>query len=172
MRFCKGLLVGIVVVGLAGCTVSTNTTAAPSNPPNPLPADAMTTARTAAAQFDSLYFASRFAASWALLAPDAQRQIPETVWVRVHDGCSSATSATSGVTRTIKSVTVFGNAAIVTESVLTLPSTRHTLEYVLNYADSRWSYSPGDLSIYHRRSIAADIAAAKAAGLCVSWKVF
>ena len=38
------------------------------------------------------YFASRFADSWSLLAPDARRQVPKAVWVGVHDGCPAATS--------------------------------------------------------------------------------
>ena len=122
-----------------------------------------------ATQFDSLYFASRYAASWSLLAPDVQRQVPKNIWIRVHEGCPAATS---GVTRTIKAVTVFGHTAIVTESILWAPSRRNTVAYVFYYAGGHWGYAPQNPGIYHHRSIAADISAAKAAGLCASWKSF
>ena len=78
-------------------------------------------------------------------------------------GCLSDNAETSGA---IKSVTVFGNAAIVTEAITGATSTHHTVESVFNYAHGRWGYSPGDISIYHHGSVAADIAAAKAAGFC------
>jgi hypothetical protein len=182
VRLWKGLLVGVAAVGLVGCTNSASTppsagpspTAAGTTEPTaaqatPLPAGAKSDVRVAAEQFDSDYFADRFAAAWYLLAPDVQRQVPKKVWAGVHDGCPSATS---GVTRVIKSVTVFGNTAIVSETVLREQSRRNTVEYVFYYMAGHWGYSPVDPGIYHRGSIAADIAAAKAAGLCVSWKAF
>ena len=188
MRLWKGLLVGLVAVGLAGCTNSAATsssadqspTAADQSPtaagtvrptaqPTPLPAGAKVSARAAASQFDSAYFASRFADSWSLLATDAQRQVPKEVWVGVHDGCPAVTSE---VTRTIRSVTVFGNTAIVTETIMLSQSRRHTVEYVFYYMDGHWGYSPGYPGIYHHGSIAADVAAAKKAGLCAGWKTF
>ncbi len=126
-------------------------------------------ARTAAARFERLYFTRKLAASWDLLAPAAKRQVSRGVWVSVHEGCPSAGA---GKVRAIKSVTVFGTAAIVTE---TLPGTLTrvgTAEDVFDYVNGRWRYSPDDLGIYHHGSVAADIAAAKAAGLCSSWKDF
>lgn len=186
MRLWKGLLAGLVAVGLAGCTTSaatsspasqaptaTGTTLRPTAQPTvkstPLPDGAKLSARAAATQFDSVYFASRFADSWSLLAPDVRRQVPKDVWVGVHDGCPAAIS---GVRRAIKSVTVFGNTAIVTETI-TLTSSRHnTVEYVYSYAAGHWGYSPAFPGIYHHGSITADIAAAKKAGLCTGWKTF
>ena len=116
-----------------------------------------------------MYFASRFAASWDLLAPDAQRRVPKNVWIKVHEGCPAATL---GVTRVIKAVTVFGSTAIVTETITGAHSKRNTIGYVFYYVDGHWGYSPLYPGIYHRGSIAADIAAAKAAGLCSSSKAF
>jgi hypothetical protein len=182
VRLWKGLLVGVVAVGLAGCTSSasttppvagpspavTGTTGSPAAPPAPVPTGAKAGVRAAAAQFDSAYFAGRFAAAWSLLAPTVRRKVTERVWVGVHDGCPSATS---GVTRAIKAVTVFGNTAIVTETVREQAS-RHTVEYVFYYMNGHWGYSPADPGIYLHRSVAADIGAAKAAGLCVGWKAF
>ena len=188
VRLWKGLLVGMVAVGLAGCTSSASTsssagqsptssgqsptaagTVKPTAQPTPLPAGAKVSARTAAAQFDSAYFASRFADSWSLLAADARREVPKDIWVGVHDGCPAATS---GVSRVIKSVTVFGSTAIVTETITLAQSRRHTVEYVFDYMDGHWGYSPVNPGIYHHGSISADVAAAKKAGLCTGWKTF
>ena len=180
MRLWKGLLAGVVAVGLAGCTNSASTpsstsqaptgagTVRPTVQPTPLPPGAKGGARAAAAQFDSAYFASRFADSWYLLAPDARRSVSKKVWVGVHDGCPAATS---GVTRVIKSVTVFGDTAIVTET-MRLAKSRKMAEYVFDYVGGHWGYSLVYPGIYHHGSIAADVAAAKKAGLCASWKTF
>ena len=83
-----------------------------------------------------------------------------------------AQSAGAGKSRIIKAVTVFGSAAIVTEAIAGAASKLGTAEDVFNYANGHWSYSPGDLSIYHHGSVAADVAAAKAAGFCTGWKIF
>jgi hypothetical protein len=177
----KALLLGVAAVGLVGCTNSVSTSSLPSQSPTtvkfsgppaakatPIPHGAASGARAAAVQFDSTYFASKFAASWDLLSADVKRAIPERVWVGVHDGCQSAQT---NVTRVIKSVTVFGYAAIVTETV-TAQSKRSTGENVFNYANGRWGYSPENLNIYHRGSVSADIAAAKAAGFCSGQQPF
>jgi hypothetical protein len=87
--------------------------------------------------------------------------------VSVHDACPSAEAAKP---RTIEAVTVFGNAAIVTETIA--EASPGTAEDVFSYVDGHWSYSPEDRSIYHHASVAADVAAAKAARLCASWKIF
>jgi hypothetical protein len=126
-------------------------------------------ARAAAVQFDALYLASRFAASWNLLAPAAKRQIRESVWVGVHNGCPPTMA---GKTRVVSAVTVFGDTAIVTEQINGAPSRLSRTEDVFSYANGRWGYAPQDLGIYHKKSVAADIAAAKAGGYCASWKDF
>lgn len=182
MRFWRGLLIGLAAVAMAGCTNSASAppspgqspaTAAPTGPPaakaTPIPPGAKAGARAAAVQFDRVYAASDFAGSWYLLTPTARRQVSKSVWVRVHNGCRSAST---GVTRTIRSVTAFGDAAIVTETIVTAPSGRSTAEYVYNYVGGGWGYSPENMSIYHRGSIAADIAAARSAGFCSSEKAF
>jgi hypothetical protein len=191
VRLWKGLAAGLAVAGLAGCTISTSAPSGGTSTPapaqasplpssgrtsapapahaSPLPSGAMASARAAAARFDSEYFASQYAASWNLLASDVRRQVPENVWVKVHQSCPAATS---GVTRTIKAVTVFGTTAIVTETVLGPNSHRNTAENLFYFAAGHWGYAPVNPGIYHRGSIAADIAAAKAAGLCAGWKAF
>jgi hypothetical protein len=69
-------------------------------------------------------------------------------------------------------VTAFGSAAIITEAVAGATSTPGTTEDVFSYAGGQWGYSPGVLAIYRHGSIAADVAAAQAAGFCTGWKVF
>jgi hypothetical protein len=128
-----------------------------------------TGARAAAARSYRLYSASQFAAFWNLLSPATKRQVSRRVWVKVHEACTSAGAAES---RIIKSVTAFGNAAIITEAVAGVPAKPGGTEDVFNYAQGRWSYSPSDLSIYHHGSVAADVAAARAAGFCTGWKIF
>jgi hypothetical protein len=124
-------------------------------------------ARAAAVQFYGLYSAGQFAEFWNLLSSATKRQVSESTWVSVHNACSSAGAAGA---RSIKAVTVFGTAAIVTEAIT--GAAHGTAEDVFNYADGRWSYSPADPSVYGHGSVAADIAAAKAAGLCATWKIF
>ena len=198
MRLFISILIGLAVIGLAGCTGSSSpspSTAGPglsgpglsspgpsvstsaSRPPQTAPApqagpaepETQAGARTAAEQFDGLYAASRFADSWHLLAPAAKQHVPQDVWVKVHAGCPSGGS---GLAPEIKTVTVFGNAAIVTETLTGASAKLGPAENVFNYVSGHWSYAPGNLSIYSHGSVAADIAAAKAAGLCASWKSF
>ncbi len=188
MRLLKGFSVGLVAVGLVGCsgvgstpvlsvgTTPSNaaTSAAPSNvvtstapPPAPVSSQMRDGARAAAAQFYGLYSASQYAALWNLLSSATKRQVPEDTWVGVHDACPPVGA---GKSRSITAVTVFGTSAIITEAVT--GASPGTAEDVFSYADGRWSYSLGDVNIYGHGSVAADIAAAKAAGLCASWKIF
>ena len=176
MRFSKGLLVGLIAAGLVGCSgpaaspsATGSASAAPAAPASPAEPHAQAGARTAAARFDSLYLAGQFAASWDLLAPTVKRQVPQQVWVGVHEGCPSARAGTA---RAIKAVTVFGTVAIVTEKLAGAPPKHGTAEEVFHYANGRWGYSPNELSVYLHKTVLADIAAAKAAGLCASWKGF
>jgi hypothetical protein len=178
MRFAKGLLVGLVAAGLVGCSgsgpaagpsASGVTQTGPPPPATPAVPHAQAGARAAAVQFDHLYLAGQFAASWGMLTPTVKRQIPRGIWVKVHNGCPSAKAGTA---RDIKAVTVFGTVAIVSERLAGTRSKHGTAQEVFNYDHGRWGYSPNDLSVYHHGSVAADIAAAKTAGLCVSWKGF
>jgi hypothetical protein len=180
MRFSRSLLAALIAAGLAGCT-SSSTGLVPISPPSTAhattqpaavpagPAEPKTKAgaRAAAAHFYGLYVASQFAASWDLLAPVAQSQIPQSIWVKVHDGCLPATH---GKARVIKSVTLFGDTAIIAEKLSGTHSKHGKSDDVFSYTNGHWGYSPGNPGIYHHGSAAADIAAAKAAGLCTSRK--
>lgn len=179
MGFARVLLAGLLVVALAGCVSHAATPSSGSLspsaaktepdavPPSPVSPKMQASARTAAAQFYSFYLSGQFAASWDLLASTARRQITRDIWVKVHSGCLQDTAGKSGVT---KSVTVFGNAAIVTEAINGATSTQRTIEAVFNYAHGRWGYSPSDPGIYKHGSVSADIAAARAAGYCAGGK--
>jgi hypothetical protein len=146
----------------AGRTSTAEPAAAPAGP-----AEAKTRAavRAAAASFYRLYSSSQFGASWDLLAVTAKKQVPQSVWVGVHEACPSVGA---GMPRAIKSVVVFGDAAIVTETITGTLSRLGPAEDVFNYANGHWGFSPGEPGIYHRGSVAADIAAAKAAGFCAN----
>jgi hypothetical protein len=185
MRQFNGAAIGLLAAGLAGLVGCSGSAASSlSNAAEPAPSAVVTTtaaaaapvsstmregARAAAAQFYSFYSASQFSALWNLLSPAAKRQVSKTAWVSVHQACPGAAA---GKSRTIKAVTAFGSAAIVTEAVAGAPAGPGTAEDVFNYADGQWSYSPGEVAVYGHGSIAADIAAAKSAGFCTGWKVF
>lgn len=184
MRLLKCVPSSLAAVSLAGCTglasqsaagttsvstlapaVITSTAAAAS----PVSTTMQAGAHTTAAQFYSLYSANQFAAAWRLLSPAAKNQVPQSVWVSVHQACPGTAA---GKSRVIKAVTAFGSAAIVTEAIAGSAAAPGTAEDVFNYVNGQWRYSPGEVSIYRHGSTAADVAAAKSAGFCTGWKVF
>jgi hypothetical protein len=186
MRFPNGL-VGLMAlalalalaVALAGCSGPAFTPAPSAATPSPTatkpavtqtgPAQPRTKAgvHTAATNFYRLSSVGQFAASWDLLTPTAQQAIPLTTWVAVHKRCSSAAAQKA---RVIRSVLVFGNAAIVTQTIAGARARRGKAHDVFSYANGHWAYAPNDLSIYQHGSVAADVAAAKAQGLCPARK--
>lgn len=177
MCFRKGILVGLAVLGLAGCSsmsaplsVSATPTAraTASSVPSASP-QVKAAARAAAVNFYGLYSTHRFTAFWNLLAPATKRQISRRMWVGVHEACSGAAGSGS---RSVRAVTVFGDAAIVTEAITRATPKSETTQDVFNYANGHWSYSPQNLSIYHQKSVPVAVAAAKAVGLCAGWKIF
>jgi hypothetical protein len=140
--------------------------AAPSNTANPQLA---TGARAAEVRFYDLYSARQFAASWNLLTPVAKHAIPLATWVGVHNGCPLGSA---GAVRSVRSVTVFGDAAIVTETIAGSRPRLDVTEDIFSYAGGAWLYSPGNPGIYHHGSVTADITAARAVGFCTTWKGF
>jgi hypothetical protein len=188
MRLVIIVLTGVVAVGMAGCASSkapTGSRLAPpagahvsapeesqSSPALVLPTSlgqaARTGARAAATHFDVIYASSNFAASWEMLASSTQREIPRTVWVAVHDECATTVASARVV---VKSVTIFGNSAIVS-AVITATGSAEAAEEIFDYGAGGWHYMPDDPSIYQHSSIQADVTAAKAAGVCMSGKYF
>lgn len=123
--------------------------------------------RAAAQQFYALYSASQWAAAWPYLTLAAQSAVPAATWTAVHDGCPSASA---GMARVIKSVTVAGTTAVVAETVAGSLGNIATVSDAWTYSGGRWGFSPSSssMSIYTHGSVNADIAAAKAAGDCAS----
>ena len=123
--------------------------------------------RAAAQQFYALYTAGQWGAAWADLAPAAQSAVPVATWTAVHDGCPSPSA---GMARVIKSVTLAGTTAVVTETIAGSLGSIGAASDAWTYSGGRWGFSPSasSMSIYTHGSVNADIAAAKAAGECGS----
>jgi len=179
MRLPRSLLVSLAVAGLAGlagCSGGGASAPPVSSTPKVIAtassvpsatASQKASARAAAKRFYGLYATSDYATLWTMLAPATRHQVSRKAWIGVHQACSAASA---GKSRAIKGVTVFGNTAIVAETVAGV--TPRTAEDVFHYTGGHWRYSPQAPGIYRHRSVTADIAAAKAAGLCKSSKVF
>ena len=75
-------------------------------------------ARAAAVLLYGLYAGGHYAAFWNLLAPATKRQISQRAWLGVHKACPAAGA---GQSRVIKALTVFGDTAIVTETITAIP---------------------------------------------------
>ena len=88
-------------------------------------------------------------------------------YVAVHQGCPSASA---GMARVIKSITVAGSTAVVTETVAGALSSLGSVTDAWTYAGGRWGITldPTGLKDYSHGSATADIAAMKAAGDCAS----
>jgi hypothetical protein len=119
--------------------------------------------RAAAAQFYALYAAGQWSAAWAYLTPATKAAVPEATFTAVHQGCPSPSA---GVARVIKSVTLAGSTAVVTETVSGAAGALGSVTDAWQYAGGRWGVelSSSAMAVYKHGSAAADIAAAKAAG--------
>jgi len=175
VHLCKGsarLGVAALVILAAACTspaaqpAAGNVTAqaaaqAPAQP------ETEAGVRAAATAFYALYAAGQWPQAWAMLAPASQAAAPEDVYAAVHQGCPSPSA---GAAREIKSVTMAGNTAVVTESLAGALSAVATQADAFTYAGGRWGYvlDAATLAAYSHGSAAADIAALKAAGRCAS----
>jgi|SRR5215469_3282145 len=175
LKLIPASLAALAVVGLAGCTGGTagETPASGSGQssysPPPLTPKQMVMkagAQEEAVRFFTGYAADKFSATWNELTPDIRERISRKVWVRVHAACKPASSAQQ---RTVTAVTVFGDSAIVTSTVV---GGTETTEDIFKYVHGKWRFTPKDMTIYRSKSVAAVIKAVKAAGLCTSWKGF
>jgi hypothetical protein len=123
--------------------------------------------RAAATQFYALYAASQWSSAWPYLAPSIQARVSEATFTAVNQGCPSPAG---GLARVIKSVTLAGSTAVVTETVAGVASSLGSVADAWQYIGGQWriSLSPSALAVFSHGSAAADIAAAKAAGDCAS----
>ena len=122
-------------------------------------------AEAVAQQYLGLYSAGQFAASWNLLTPFVQKEVPEATWVGMHQGCPSQTA---GMAYDVKNITMTGNTAIATVTLAGAASSLASGSEAFTYAGGRWGYTPSDLALYQHGSVAADVAAAKAQGYCAA----
>ncbi len=81
----------------------------------------------------------------------------------VHEGCQGAST---GLAYDIKRVAVDQDTAVVTVSVAGNQAKAASGNEAFAYAGGRWGYMPADMGLYKHGSVAKDIAAAKARGLC------
>src|SRR5215469_4318333 len=182
MHVRNALLVGLATATLAGCAGSSTEVGQSASPRThassgtaAAQSDTSTTslqvgARAFAQQFYRLYLADRFAATWEMLAPAAKSHVPRHLWIQVHDRCRPASGGKH--TFAIKSVTVFGDSAIVAVKFVGPNSRQQPSRDVFSYTKGQWRYSPGDLGVYEHGSVHADIVAARAAGFCTSLRSF
>jgi hypothetical protein len=165
-------LAALAVIGLAGCGGGggqTPASSAASYSPAPLTPAQMVMkagAQAEAVKFFGGYAEGEFATTWSQLSPAVRKEVPRKVWVKVHAACRVKPS---GPSRAVQAVTVFGNSAIVTS---TAPGGTATTEDIFSYVSGKWRFTPKDMAIYRGKSVSADIKAAKAAGVCASWKGF
>jgi hypothetical protein len=131
----------------------------------PVPPATAKGARRTAATYFALNSAGQYAALYPLLAQAARRKVGRHTWIAVHNGCPAASK---GLADKIKHVTLAGHTAVITITVDGALSKLGSATEVFKYHHGKWGYSPSDLGLYQHGSVAADVAAAKAAGLCAS----
>jgi hypothetical protein len=135
---------------VAGCAAAVLT---------PPPArDPVTAARAAAARVMGDFAARRYADAWQMLTPADQRAVPEATWVAVYGGCQHAPLAYAAGT---PALSAGGTAAGVPVTVAGYPV---LVDFA--YDGGRWRYHPASLSMFAAGTVAADIAADRAAGIC------
>ena len=120
-------------------------------------------AKSVARQYLGLYAAGQYTTSWALLAPSAQKAVPEAVWMGVHQA-----SPSPGLAYSVKDVTLADSTAVVTVTLAGAASGLASASEAFTYSGGRWGFAPNDLSLYEHGSVKAYIAPAKAAGDCAS----
>jgi hypothetical protein len=169
-QVCSVIALAAVALAVTACASGSSSSGSPSGAaaaPSSASGQPETEAgvRAAATQFYALYAAGQWDSAWASLAPSVQAQVPEATFTAVHEGCPSPTE---GMARVIKSVTMAGTTAVVTETVAGAAGALGSVTDAWQYAGGRWgiSLSASALTVYTHGSVAADIAAAKAAESC------
>ena len=161
----------VLTLAVAGCAAQSSQppslAAAPASSATQAAAQPETEAgvRDAATRFYALYSADQWAQAWQMLTPAAQAAAPEALYIAVHQGCPSASA---GIARVIKSVTMADATAVVTEALSGVAGALGSATDAWEYSGGRWGIelSQTAAASYTHGSAAADIAAAKAAGEC------
>ena len=168
MRHRSLLAAGAVLAAavlISGCSSSAGagfpSPAAPGQP------ETVAGATAAAQRYFGLYSAQQYPAAWGLLAPSVQQKVPEATWAAVHAACPSKSA---GLGYDVKNVVVTGNTAVATVTLAGALSNLVSGSEAFTYASGRWEYVPDetDVAMYEHGSVAADVAAAQAQGLCTT----
>jgi hypothetical protein len=145
---------------LAGC--------ATANGWRPAEPDTAAGARAAAGRLLGYYAAGQFGQAWAMLEPATQEQVPRATWTGFYDQCSAVTGVRYHISDAVLSgeygAKVVAVVAVSTRADALPPGYPLTLSF--GYDGTRWRYQPNSTAIWTHGSVAADLAAARAAGVC------
>jgi hypothetical protein len=164
------LVVGIAIgyfIGSSGKSAPSATSAGVTESQAAAQPETEAAVRSDATQFHALYAAGQWAQAWEMLAPASQKAVPQSLYVAVHQGCQSPSA---GMARVIKSITMAGSTAVVTETIGGALSSLGSVTDAWTYSGDRWGITldPSGLKDYSHGSAAADVAAMKAAGDCAT----
>ena len=132
------------------------------------PADPVTTAGATAAAHHllDLYADRRFSAAWDMILPAAQRQVDEVTWDGFYARCPGIRSGYRVLYTTLTGDPVDPSALVVVYLTRGRPSDASVISLTFDYLLGRWRYDPVDLTEFSHGSVAADLAAAQADGVC------
>lgn len=172
-----GIVPATVAAGLALAACSGASSGSPATPvaaassaspgahaSTPVEPDTASAVRADADDYLTLYTAGQFAIIYQMLSAPARQAIDQQAWVAVHRGCLGAAG---GMSYKIRHIAVTGKTAVVTVALTGGTKPENATE-TLVYANGHWGFSPQDLALYRHGSVAADVAAAKAASGCAS----
>jgi hypothetical protein len=148
------------VAALSACS-----SPAPWHPAEP---DTAAAAGTAAGRLLGYYAAGRFGQAWDMLTVPVQQQVPRATWNGFYGGCFAVT----GVTYTVRQAVIRDPASAEVIAVVAVstrgdgPPPGYPLTLAFDYDGNRWRYQPNSTAIWGHGSVAADLAAARAAGVC------
>ena len=151
--------------GTAGPPAAAHSAAPGVHASTPVEPDTASAVRADADDYLTLYTAGQFAVIYQMLSGPARQAIAQQAWVAVHRGCPGVIG---GMSYKIRHVAVTGKTAVVTVALTGGAAKPESTTETLVYADGHWGFSPPDLALYRHGSVSADVAAAKAAGGCVS----
>lgn len=151
--------------GAAAQTAASSPAAPTSAAASPAEPDTKAGVKATASSFYALFSAGQYGAVFQLVDPAQQKTIGKTTYLAVFKGCPSPSS---GLARVIKSVTMAGHTAVVTETIAGVLSKLGAATDSFVYKGGKWYYQYPQtvMDLYAHGSVAADVAAAKKAGDC------
>lgn len=127
--------------------------------------DTASAARSAAVRYLSLYSAGQWQAAWPLLASQARRLAPESLWAAFHQECPPQSA---GMAYDVEGVTMAGRNAVITYTIPVLKKVYGSAADAMEWTPEGWRVEFDSVAVaqYGHGSLKADVAAAKAAGDC------